>query len=124
MEPSTNQKVAKIKPNTVSTVPLRVKRETKRRIQAELAKVNKKPFGRKVRVDALVSRALNLLSDADIKALQESSLTNADRLEQKYLEYQKSNSGKSKDEFIGQILAGIVAPLSVKKAAEVEAILV
>jgi hypothetical protein len=107
MEASANQKVTKSKPNTVSTVPLRVKRETKRRIQAELAKVNKKPLGRKVRVDSLVIRALNLLTDSDFKALQEESLTNADRLEQKYLEYLKSNNGKSKDEFIGQILAGI-----------------
>lgn len=107
MEASTNQKVAKTKPNTVSTVPLRVKRETKRRIQAELVKVNKKPFGRKVRVDALLVRALNLLTDSEYKALQEESLTNADRLEQKYLEYLKSNNGKSKDEFLGQILAGI-----------------
>ncbi|MGE0175075.1 MAG: hypothetical protein AB7T49_19935 [Oligoflexales bacterium] len=105
MEVSTNQKVAKTKLNTVSTVPLRVKRETKRRIQAELAKVNKKPFGRKVRVDALVSRALNLLTDADIKALQEASLFNADRLEMAYLEHVKKHGSVTKDEFLGKLLS-------------------
>jgi hypothetical protein len=106
METTTNQKSAKTKPANVSTVALRVKRETKRRIQTELAKVNKKAFGRKVRVDALVSRALNLLTDADIKTLQEASLSNSDRLEQKYREYLKTNSGVSKDEFLGQMLTG------------------
>jgi hypothetical protein len=105
METSTNQKVGKIKPNTVSTVPLRVKRETKRRIQAELAKVNKKAFGRKVRVDALIARAIGLLSDVDIAALQDASLSNADRLEQQFRDYAKTHAGVSKDEFLGKLLS-------------------
>ena len=40
-------KQIKVRPNTLSTVALRVKRETKRRVQAEQAKANKKVFGKK-----------------------------------------------------------------------------
>ncbi|MCX6110564.1 MAG: hypothetical protein NTZ90_13285 [Proteobacteria bacterium] len=103
-------KVNKTKSATVTTVSLRVKRETKRRVLAELAKVNKKTVGRKVRVDSLIVRALGLLTDADIVALQDGSLSNADRLELKFRDYQKLNPGASKDDFLGQLLERGGAP--------------
>ena len=94
----------KSKPANVTTVPLRVKRETKRRVLAELAKVNKKSVGRKVRVDNLIVHAISLITDGDIKTLQENSLTNADRLELQFRDYQKVNPGASKDHFLGYLL--------------------
>jgi hypothetical protein len=95
----------KSKSANVTTVSLRVKRETKRRILAELAKVNKKDFGKKVRPDNLIALALSLLTDQHMKSLQEASLTNADRFEQRYRDYIKSHGVTSKDEFLGKILA-------------------
>ncbi len=104
MEISTKQKSINSKKNIVSTVPIRVKRETKKRLQSELAKVNKKQFGRKVRLDALIDRAVSLLTEADLLNLQQASLSNVDRLEIKYREFVKTNATISKDEFIGLIL--------------------
>lgn len=49
----------------------------KRRVQAELAKVNKKDFGKKVRCDELIGTALSLLTEQHFKELQDGSLTNA-----------------------------------------------
>ncbi len=106
METLNSKKGIKVKQNSVSTVALRVKRETKRRIQVELAKVNKKPFGRTIRADALISKGLNRLTEQDILELQDASLSNADRLECRYAEYVKSNGSLSKDAFIGKLLSG------------------
>jgi len=98
-------KKAKAKSATVATVSLRVKRDTKRRVLAELAKVNKKDFGKAVRTDALISLALSLLNDQHIKVLRDGSMTNADRLELRYRDYVKKNGATSKDEFLGRILS-------------------
>jgi len=99
-------KKAKPKSATVPNVSLRVKRDTKRRLLAELAKVNKKDFGKTVRSDALICLGLSLVNDAHIKSLQEASMTNSDRLEQRYREYCKKHGATSKDEFLGKILTG------------------
>lgn len=106
MEQSTQVKTTKSKATSASTVGLRVKRETKKRIQAELAKVNKKDFGKKVRCDELIATALALLTAEHLKALQDASMTNADRLEIQYRDYVKKNGATTKDEFLGKILAG------------------
>ena len=106
MERSTQVKVAKPKSASASTVGLRVRRETKKRIQAELAKVNKKDFGKKVRCDELIGTALSLLTEQHIKELQNCSMTNADRLEIQYRDYVKKHGATTKDEFLGKILCG------------------
>ena len=106
MDQATQVKPAKPKAAGSPTVGLRVKRETKRRIQAELAKVNKKDFGKKVRCDELIGTALSLLTEQHLKALQDGSMTNADRLELQYRDYVKKHGATTKDEFLGKILAG------------------
>ena len=98
-------KSSKLKETNALTVPIRVKRETKRRIQLELSRVNKKSLGRTVRVDALLAVALKYITDADILALQNDSLSNADRMEQQYREFLKANPGTTKDSFLGKLLS-------------------
>lgn len=105
METKQESKPSKVKVNQSSTVAVRVKRETRRRLFAELAKVNKKSFGKKVRLDALVSRALDLLSERDLVEIQQHSLSNADRLEIAYREHVKKNGPITKDAFLGIMLA-------------------
>ena len=109
METKQDSKSVKAKSNIVTTAPIRVKRETKKRIQTELAKINKKDFGKKVRCDELIVTMLSLLTERHIKELQDGSMTNADRLELQYRDYVKKNGATSKDEFLGKILAGNVA---------------
>ena len=90
----------------VKTVPLRVKRETKRRLLLELVKANKKDFGRRVRADDLVALAVGLVQPEHLRQLQEATLSNADRLEQRYQEHVKKHGSLSKDEFIGLLMLG------------------
>jgi hypothetical protein len=104
MEQSTKTKGTKTKPQNSPTVGLRLRRETKKRIQMELAKINKKDFGKKVRCDELIGAVLALLTERHIKDLQDGSLTNADRLEQKYREYVRKHGPMTKDSFLGTLL--------------------
>lgn len=104
METKNESKTGKSKNIIVSTTPVRVKRETRRLIEKELAKANKKDFGRRVRVDDLLSVALSLLNAEHIKALQETSLSNADRLDMQYREHVKNHGNVTKDAFLGILL--------------------
>ena len=106
MEQATQTKASKTKPVNSPTVGLRLRRETKKRIQMELAKINKKDFGKKVRCDELIRMLLPLLTDAHIKSMQDSSMTNADHLERQFRAYIAKNGQLSKDEFIGKLLMG------------------
>lgn len=54
---------------------IRVRKETRKRVLAEMAKINKKDFGRKVHVDTYISLAMGLVSPEHVKTLQESSLS-------------------------------------------------
>lgn len=101
-ETKNNQlKKVKIKATTES---LRVKRETKKRVMAELATLNKKDFGKPVTPDQLVSLAISLLKPEHLQGLKDQSLSNKDRLDQKYIEYCAQNGKISKDEYIGILL--------------------
>ena len=104
MEQTTQTKVSKARQTNSPTVGLRLRRETKKRIQMELAKINKKDFGKKVRCDELIGTVLSLLTERHIKELQEGSMTNADRLEQKYREYVRKHGPMTKDSFLGTLL--------------------
>ncbi len=103
MESSEVKKIPVPKKLTASS--LRVKPETRKRVLAELAKVNKKTFGRKVRVDQVLNLLLTLLKPEHIKTLQEESLSNADRIEINYREHIKRHGPISKDEFLGLLLS-------------------
>ncbi len=106
MEQTTQTKVNKTKQQNSTTVGVRLRRETKKRIQMELAKINKKDFGKKVRVDELLCILLPLLTDAHFKSLQDNSMTNADRLEKQYRAFIAKHGQLSKDEYIGKLLSG------------------
>jgi hypothetical protein len=88
----------------VQTESLRVHRSTKKTIYSDLAKINRKDFGRKVRTDSYIKLAISKLTESDFKALQNESLTQADRLELKYRDHVKKHGQVSKDQFIGILL--------------------
>lgn len=108
MEQANSVKQSKARLVNATTVLIRVKRETKKWVLAELAKLNKKDFGRKIRCDDLISLAMSLVKDHHLKELQNTSLSNADRLELQYREYVKKHGPLTKDEFLGVILSGSV----------------
>ena len=92
------------KKNKVKTDSLRVKRETKKKIQAELATLNRKDFGRAVTTDDYVALAITLLRPEHLEQLKERSLSNKDRMEKRYREYCAEHGKASKDEFLGVLL--------------------
>lgn len=94
------------KGKVVRTDNLRVRRETKKRIQSELATLNKKDFGRKITADDYVALAITLIQSAHLEGLRERSLSNKDRLEQKYQEHCAKHGKVSKDKFLGVLLGG------------------
>jgi hypothetical protein len=94
----------RIKKNDSSTI--KITKETKRELSKLLMKVNKKDFGKRVRVEKLLLLALQQIDDSHIKQLQNESLSNEDKLEMKYREYISKNDNISKDDFIGKLLAG------------------
>lgn len=112
----TNQAEKKTKPiakATNSYATLRVKKDTRKRVVTDLRKVNDKEFGRKLRVDEYISFALNLVTDAHRRELQNSSLSHQDRLLQEHKAYVAKNGMISKDEYLGKRLSGeIGAPHS------------
>lgn len=83
---------------------IRISNETKMQC-SRIAKVaNQKKLGRKVKIDEVLKLALSLITDAEIKKLQNSSLSNEDRKEQLRQMYIKKIGAISKDEFIGFIM--------------------
>lgn len=114
MENSVPEQKAKVKKEN-STI--RVSSSTQKLLTQVLLKLNKKSFGRRVRIDPLLQLALSKLVDADLKFLQEQSLSNADRLEMNYREYVKKNGPLSKDEFLGILLKAESVKSESKNAA-------
>ncbi len=102
METSDTKKVSIAKKSSAANI--RVRPETRKALLAELAKVNKKSFGRKVRVEHLLRLLLTLIKPEHIQKLQGESLSNSDRIEMRYREHTKKFGAVSKDEFLGLLL--------------------
>lgn len=107
MEPNEqDQKPQPTKNTQTNTVPIRVHKEIARTIRRDLAKLNKKEFGRRIRVDDYVAKAISKLTEDDKRELQKASLSNADRLELMYREHSKGNHSQlSKEQFLGRLIA-------------------
>ena len=83
---------------------IRVDQAAKKILLNCLARVNKKPYGQKVKISELIVELSNLITPEIIKKLQENSLTHGDKLELEYKQYVSRNGYISKDEFIGEVL--------------------
>lgn len=83
---------------------LRIQKETKRKILSELANLNRKDTGREVTPDQYISLAISLLTADHLEQLKKQSLSNKDRLEQRYREHCSTHGKISMDEFLGLLL--------------------
>lgn len=99
---STNKKKV-----TLNTVPIRVTKGTARTIRSIIHKLNKKPLGRRVVFDDVVSTAVSLLQDKHFEAIKESTYSGKDHMELKYKEYCRINGYISKERFL-EILLGLL----------------
>ncbi len=103
MEPVQAEKKLKVSKSTGYS-SIRVKKETRRKILQELSRVNKKNYGKKVRVAALIEHILNKLTETDIQLLQEGSLSNGDKFQRNYEKFVAQYGAIPKDEYLGLIL--------------------
>ncbi|MCK5073273.1 MAG: hypothetical protein KAQ98_07585 [Bacteriovoracaceae bacterium] len=92
---------SKVKTNTT---PIRVTKITAKKINVMIQKLNKKLFGKSIRVDDVLKKALSLLEEKHFKEIKEASLSNADKLEIQYREYCKNNGQITQDEFLGILM--------------------
>lgn len=89
----------------LKTAPVRVSKETRKRVLSELARLNKKDHGRNVTAGDLIALALTLLEPKHYSQLQNATLSNADRLEQRYRDFIKTHGQVTKDAFLGKLLS-------------------
>ena len=83
---------------------VRINLENQKKAEKILAAANKKKLGRKVKLDHVLTIALELLTDEHIRKLQDQSLSNEDRKEQLRQRYIIARGPISRDEFTGFML--------------------
>lgn len=69
-------------------------------------KVNKKEHGRKVRDAEILAKALGLLTQEHITALQAQTYSQKDHLQMAYEFHQKQNGKTTMDDFLGLLMRG------------------
>lgn len=110
-----------VKPNKKSTASvIRVSPETRKKLLAELSKINKKAHGKNVKPDALIARLLGKLTAQDVSELQEASLSGKDRLEQNYRAYCAKFGSVTMDQFLDVISRAAVPQILKGDAAKSE----
>ena len=104
-----NEKVKAVEKTTNST-SIPVSQETRRLIMQDVERINKKDFGRKVRVDEYVAVAIQHVTDADRKILQEGTLSPMDRLERDHRKYVAEYGQISLNDYHDKRLSGEIPP--------------
>lgn len=103
MENSEIKSAAKPKIKKATSSAIRIAFETRKKLMLELAKINKKALGKRVRIDALLLKLISKITAEDIIELQEASLTGHDRMEQSYKAYCAKFGNITMDEFLALI---------------------
>jgi hypothetical protein len=85
---------------------IRVTKDCSRKFKTELARINEKTFGRRLRSDELITHFLSLLTNQDRLALQEGTMSNQDLIERDYQEYCATHQKITKDEYFGMLRQG------------------
>lgn len=125
MENSEIKSAAKSKVKKTTSSAVRVAFETRKKLLLELAKINKKALGKRVRLDALLLKLISKITAEDVAELQEASLTGRDRMEQNYRAYCAKFGAITMDEFLAlisretvlQILKGNSTKISVQSSS-------
>src|SRR5450631_2532997 len=103
METSEAKKETKSPAKKSAPSVIRVSPETRKRLIAELSKINKKTHGKSVKPDDLIARLLGKLTAQDVSELQEASLSGKDRMEQNYRAYCAKFGSVTMDQFLDVI---------------------
>ncbi len=117
METSEVKKVAKPTTKKSNSAAIRVSLETRKRLLSELAKINKKQYGKRVKVDALLLKVLSHITVKDVTELQEASLTGRDRMEQSYRAYCTKFGQITMDDYLALLLKSEGSKIESQNAA-------
>jgi len=113
------QEKAKEKAKQTSHTAFRVSKETARAVTLDLAKINKKDYGRHVNAADYLALAITLVKPEHLSTLQEGSLSNQDRFERDYAAHCAEHGKVSKDEYLGMRMRGeILTSLCASKNSE------
>lgn len=80
--------------------------ESAKILQSLRDKVNKKTYGRKVKDSEIIAKALSLIETNHLQELQDSTLSEKDRLYMAHENFVKQNGKITMDQFIGKLLKG------------------
>lgn len=72
-------------------------------------RANKKAHGRKIKDSEIIAKALSLVEQQHLQELQETTLSEKDRLHMAHEDFVKSNGKISLDQFIGRLLKGEIS---------------
>ena len=75
-------------------------------LQSLKDKVNKKPYGRKVKDSEIIAKALSLIDAHHLSELQDATLSEKDRLHMAHEDFTRQHGKISLDQFIGRLLKG------------------
>ncbi|MGE0632690.1 MAG: hypothetical protein AB7O96_09795 [Pseudobdellovibrionaceae bacterium] len=104
METSESKNATKPKVKKSNSSAIRVATDTRKKLLSELTKINKKQFGKRVKVDALLLKLLTKITAEDIAELQEASLTGRDRMEQSYRAFCAKHGQITMDDYLAHLL--------------------
>lgn len=96
-----NKKVKKSPKVSNKMKSVRLNMDTFKKAISILEAANKKNLGRKIKIDPLLNKALDLVAENHIKELQTQSLTNSDRQEILRKKYSELFGSVTVEEFIG-----------------------
>ena len=88
--------------------PVRLRAQSKWKLDALIARINKDRVGRRVQPDDLICYSLDLLTDQHLEEIGARLLTNKERIEILYSKLSKTKRGLSRDQFFGMLLEGKV----------------
>lgn len=94
--------------NANASSPVRLRAQSRAKLDALVARINKDRAGRRVKPDDLICYSLDLLTDQHLQEIGARLLTNKERIEILYSKLSKTKRGLSRDEFLGMLLEGKV----------------
>ena len=104
---SAKAKVSKSAKGNASS-PVRLRAQSKGKLDALIARINKDRVGRRVKPDDLICYSLDLLTDQHLQEIGARLLTNKERMEILYSKLSKTKRGLTRDAFLGMLLEGKV----------------
>lgn len=92
----------------IASSPVRLRAQSRAKLDALVARINKDRAGRRVKPDGLICYSLDLLTDQHLQEIGARLLTNKERIEILYSKLSKTKRGLSRDQFFGMLLEGKV----------------